>query len=259
VRGLREAKDPLLSQAVDWGAYDVVFNDDQVFSTMQQRIGSVVSRNWTVIAGDENDPRSVKAAERFDLTLKRLPWDRINRKMLMATFYGYAVAEIMWVVRDGLFDFGAIKVRHARRFRYDDQDNLRMLLPGNMQGEVMPERKFWVHSVGAPDDDQPYGLGLAHWLYWPTLFKRNGIRFWNIFLDKFGTPTAKGTYSRGSSRDEVNKLLAALQAIATDSGFVVPEGMAVELLSATRSGVADFHQLCTYMDGAISRWCFRRP
>lgn len=253
VRGLREAKDPKLSTAVDWGAYDVVFNDDQVFSTMQQRIGSVVSRNWSVIAGDENDPRSVKAAKLFDENLKRLPWDKITRKMLMAVFYGYAVAEIMWEVRDGLFAFKTIKVRHARRFRYDDEDNLRMLLPGNMMGEIMPEKKFWVHAVGAADDDQPYGLGLAHWLYWPTLFKRNGIRFWNIFLDKFGTPTAKGTYPRGTSEGDINKLLAALQAMATDSGFVIPDGMAVELLSTAKSGTADFHQLCTYMDSAISK------
>lgn len=253
VRGLREARDPKLSTAVDWGAYDVVFNDDQVYSTMQQRIGAVVSRDWNVIAGDEEDPRSVKAAETFNRTIKRLAWDRITRKKLMASFYGYAVSELMWDVRDGLFDIVDIRVRHARRFRYDDQDRLRMLTPRNLQGEIMPERKFWVHAVGAPDDDQPYGLGLAHWLYWPTLFKRNGIRFWNIFLDKFGTPTAKGTYPRGSSQAEINKLLAALQAIATDTGFVVPDGMAVELLSGARSGVADYHQLCTYMDGAIAK------
>lgn len=253
VKGLREAKDPKLATAVDWGAYDVILNDDQVYATMQQRISAVVSRNWTVVAGDENDPRSVEAAEKFDETLKRVGWDRVTRKMLMATFYGYAVAEIMWEVRDGLFDWARINVRHARRFRYNAEDQLVMLTPTNPQGELMPERKFWVHRVGAADDDQPYGQGLAHWLYWPTLFKRNGIRFWNIFLDKFGTPTAKGTYPRGASREEINKLLAALGAIATDSGFVVPEGVAVELLSATRSGTADYRELCTYMDGAIAK------
>lgn len=253
VKGLREAKDPKLATAVDWGAYDVILNDDQVYATMQQRISAVVSRNWTVVAGDESDPRSVEAAEKFDETLKRIGWDRVTRKMSMATFYGYGVAEIMWEVRDGLFDWARIKVRHARRFRYNAEDQLVMLTPTNPQGELMPERKFWVHRVGAADDDQPYGQGLAHWLYWPTLFKRNGIRFWNIFLDKFGTPTAKGTYPRGASGDEIRKLLGALSAIATDSGFVVPEGVAVELLSATRSGVADFHQLCTYMDGAIAK------
>ncbi|MFY9350072.1 MAG: DUF935 family protein [Sphingobium sp.] len=253
VRGLREAKDPKLSTAVDWGAYDVVFNDDQVKSTMQQRIGAVVARDWNVLAGDDEDPRAAKAAEAFDRTMKRLPWDRITDKMLMATFNGYSVGELMWGYRDGLLDLVGLKVRHARRFRYDDQDRLRMLTPGNMQGEILPERKFWVHSVGAADDDQPYGQGLAHWLYWPTLFKRNGIRFWNIFLDKFGTPTAIGKYPRGASREEQTKLLAALQAIATDSGFIVPEDVAVDLLTAATSGTTDFHTLCLYMDAAISK------
>ncbi len=253
VHGLREAKDPKLASAVDWGAYDVVFNDDQVFSTMQQRIGAVVAKDWNVIAGNDNAPRAEKAAEAFNRTLKALPWDRITRMMLMATFYGYSVAELMWGYRDGLIDIVGIKVRHARRFRYDEENRLRMLTPTNMQGEIMPERKFWVHAVGAADDDQPYGHGLAHWLYWPTLFKRNGIRFWNIFLDKFGTPTAKGTYPRGASKDEQAKLLAALQAIATDSGFIVPEGVAVELLGAARSGTTDFESLCRYMDAAIAK------
>ncbi len=253
VRGLREAKDPKLAMAVDWGAYDVVFNDDQVFSTMQQRIGAVIAKDWNVIAGDDDDARAEKAAEAFDDTLKALPWDRITRKMLMATFYGYSVAELMWGHREGLIDLVGIKVRHARRFRFDDEDRLRMLTPLNMQGEIMPARKFWVHAVGAADDDQPYGHGLAHWLYWPTLFKRNGIRFWNIFLDKFGTPTAKGTYPRGASKDEQAKLLTALQAIATDSGFIVPEGVVVELLGAARSGTADFEVLCRYMDAAIAK------
>ena len=253
VRGLREAKDPKLSTAVDWGAYDIVFNDDQVKSTMQQRIGAVVSRDWNVLAGDDEDPRAAKAAEAFDRTMKRLAWDRVTRMMLMASFYGYSVGELMWGYRDGLLDITGIKVRHARRFRYDDEDRLRMLTPTNMQGEILPERKFWVHSVGAADDDQPYGQGLAHWLYWPTLFKRNGIRFWNIFLDKFGTPTAVGKYPRGATREEQVKLLAALQAIATDSGFIIPDDVAVEMLKGAQSGITDFHTLCLYMDGAISK------
>ena len=253
VRGLREAKDPKLAMAIDWGAYDIVFNDDQVFATMQQRIGAVVAKDWNVIPGDDDDPRAEKAAEAFDDTMKALGWDRTTRKMLMATFNGYSVAELMWGHRNGLIDIMDIKVRHARRFRYDDEGRLRMLTPTNMQGEIMPDRKFWVHAVGAADDDQPYGHGLAHWLYWPTLFKRNGIRFWNIFLDKYGTPTAKGTYPRGASKEEQAKLLTALQAIATDSGFIVPEGVAVELLGAVRSGTADFEALCRYMDAAIAK------
>ena len=40
-------------------------------------------------------------------------------------------------------------------------------------------------------------------------------------------------------------------AIATDAGITIPEGMAIELLEAARSGTADFEKLCRYMDEAI--------
>lgn len=258
IRELHEPKDPKLLQAADWGVYERIRLDDQVKSCMEQRIRAVVSRDWDVLPGDEEDARSVAAGDALKATLERVGWDRVTEKKLWATFYGYSVAEMMWGPVDGLLAWVAtdrcqpIHVRHARRFRVDANHKLRLLTTARPLGEVVPERKFWMTTAGGTDDDTPYGQGLAEWLYWPTLFKRNGVRFWNIFLDKFSVPTAKGTYPRGSSREDIDKLLAALQAIANDSGFVVPEGMAVELLTLAQAG-ADFGAVCRYMDGAIAK------
>lgn len=253
VTGLQQPRDPRISMAIDWGVYDVILEDDQVMSTLQQRIGAVVSRNWNVLPGDENDLRSVEAAEKLNDNLVRLGWDRVTRKMLFATFYGYSVAECLWEVRGGLFQFKDLKVRHARRFRYDDAGNLRLITRVNWNGELLPDLKFWVATAGASDDDEIYGRGLAEWLYWPTLFKRNGLRFWNNFLDKFGAPTAIGKYPAGTPQDQVNNLLAALQAIQTDTGIAIPERMVIELLQVAKSGVADYEQLCRYMDECIAK------
>lgn len=253
ITGLREPKDPRLAGSVDWGVYDRILLDDQVFSTLQQRRGAVVARTWDVVAGDEEDERSAAAAEAFSNTIDRIGWDRITDKMLFATFYGPSVGEIIWEVRDGLIDIGQIKVRHARRFRYDAQGRLRLLTSVGGMGEILPDRKFWVHRVGGTNDDEPYGRGLAEWLYWPTLFKRNGIRFWNIFLDKFGSPTAVGKYRPGTSKGDQERLLEALQAISTDSGITIPEGMVIELLEAARSGTADYGTMVRYMDAAIAK------
>lgn len=252
-QGLQQPRDPRLLGAVDWGVYDRILEDDQVFSTFQQRRRAVVSRNWGVLPGDDSDPRSVAAAEAFDATLKRIGWDRITDRMLFAILNGIAVAEVNWAYRDGLLDFDEIRVRHARRFRFDDKGALRLLTRTGGMGEVMPDRKFWVVTSGGGDDDELYGRGLAEWLYWPTLFKRNGLRFWNVFLDKFGTPTALGKYRPGTPLAQIRQLMGALQAIATDSGIAIPEGMAVELLQAARSGTADFEQLVRYMDEAIAK------
>ena len=66
-----------------------------------------------------------------------------------------------------------------------------------VEGEELPDRKFIIHSVGGKDGS-PYGLGVGHRLFWPVFFKRQGISFWLIFAEKFGTPTAVGKYPGGA-------------------------------------------------------------
>lgn len=252
VQELEQPLDRRLWGVVDWGPYDRVLLDDQVKSCMEQRIRAVVSRDWEVLSGDEGDPRADAAAQALEDAIGRIGWDRITEKMLYATLFGYSVAEMMPAVIDGKWAWERVKVRHARRFRFDQEGKLRLLTTARPMGEVLPERKFWVVTAGGTDDDSIYGRGLAEWLYWPVLFKRNGVRFWNIFLDKYSVPTAKGTYPRGASDNDIAKALEAVQAIATDSGIVVPEGFVIELLEQAKSG-ADFGAVCRYMDGCIAK------
>lgn len=252
VQELEQPRDPRLLQAVDWGVYDRILLDDQVQSCFQQRRAAVTSRAWEVVPGDKT-PAAQAAADALTDDLKRIGFDRVTDKMLYSVFHGYAVAELGWAYIDGRWAWSNIWVRHARRFRYDKNGVLRLITRAQPQGETLPENKFWVLASGASDDDEPYGRGLAEWLYWPTFFKRGGIRSWMIFLDKFGAPTALGKYRPGTPRSEVDKLLGALQAIATDSGIAVPEGMAIELLEAARSGTSSYGEMATYMDGAIAK------
>lgn len=252
VQELEQPRDPRLLQAVDWGVYDRILLDDQVKSTFQQRRAAVTSREWEVVPGDKT-PAAQAAADALTDDLKRIGFDRLTDKMLFSVFHGYAVAELGWAYIDGRWAWSKIWVRHARRFRYDKDGALRLITRGRPQGETLPDNKFWVLTSGASDDDEPYGRGLAEWLYWPTFFKRGGIRSWMIFLDKFGAPTALGKYRPGTPPSEVNKLLGALQAIATDSGIAVPEGMAIELLEAARSGTSSYGEMAGYMDSAIAK------
>jgi phage gp29-like protein len=254
VTDLEQPRDPRLLASQDWGVYDKILMDDQVKSCIEQRIRAVVSAEWDVLPGDEKDPRSVEAAEALKDMLGKIKWDRVSEKMLYAPFHGIAIAELIWYLSEDAkrWDF-RLKVRHARRFRYDKDGQLRLITRATPRGELVDQAKFWVLTSGATNDDEPYGHGLADWLYWPTLFKRNGIRFWNIFLDKFGTPTVKATYRRGTPKEDIKKLVQALRAVATDSGVAIPEGTTIELLQAAKSGTGDFEKIARYMDEAISK------
>lgn len=232
--------------------YEEIRRDDQVKAVFEQRRMAVISKEWEVTPGDDT-PRAKEAADFLEEQLDRISFDRVTEKMLWGTFYGYAVGECLWAVEDNRIVLDAIKVRRSRRFGFAPDFSLRLKTSKQPFGETLPERKFWHFSCGADNDDDPYGLGLAHWLYWPVFFKRNGIKFWLFFLEKFGQPTAKGTYPVNAQREERNRLLQALQAISTDTGITVPEGMQIELLEAARSGTGDYTHLYDRMDAAIAK------
>ncbi len=234
----------------DYSLYREVLRDDHVKAALQQRIDSVIGRPIEVRPG--GDKRIDKQAAAFlQEQIEKLGWDAITQKMLYGVFYGFAVGEAMWGTDGGRVTLDNIKVRDRRRFGFDGAGRLRMRTMQKPDGELLPERKFWHFACGADHDDAPYGLGLAHWLYWPVWLKRNGLRFWAVFLEKFGTPTAVGKFPPGTAPADQTKLLSALRAIQRDSAIIFPEGMQAELLEATRSGSADHAAFVSMMNAAI--------
>lgn len=246
----------MLKGAGDLRIYQEVLRDEQVKACFEQRVRAVVSRPWEVKPGGTKRIDKL-AAEFIDLQCKAIRFDSITEKMLYGVFYGYAVGEALYAVEDGkvVLDTGrgGIKVRDRRRFGFAPDMSLRLKTSDNPLGEILPEKKFWHFATGSDHDDEPYGLGLAHWLYWPVFFKRSGVKFWLVFLEKFGMPTAVGKYPGGTPKTDQDKLLEALQAIQTDSAIIFPEGMSAELLEATRGGTADYTALYDRMDAAIAR------
>lgn len=252
--GLIQSRDSVLMDVLGGNLelYREILRDEQVATAFQQRRLAITSKEWTVDAGGES-ANDKAAAEFVKEQLERIGWDRVTGKMLFGVFYGYAVAELLYdVTPEGKIGWRGIKVRNRQRFSFNAAGDLRLLTRENMiEGEPCDPTYFWSFCTGADNDDEPYGLGLAHWLYWPVLFKRNGIKFWLVFLEKFGMPTPVGTFPAGSSEPDKTKLLDALSAIHTDSAVIIPEGMTAAMLEAARSGTADYDTLCNFMDAAI--------
>lgn len=231
--------------------YDEIERDARAYSALQKRKLAVIARPWDVLPASDAAPDKA-AAEGVKAILQMISFDQLTVDLLDALLKGFSVGEIMWAVKGNLLVVDRIIARDQRRFIFDDQYQLRMLVRENLlRGVELPERKFIVHSFGAKDAS-PYGLGLGNKLFWPVFFKRQDITFWLTFADKFGSPTAVGKYPPGSSGKDQQKLLDALAAIAQDSGVIVPEGMLIELLEAARTGSIDtYEKLARYMDEQI--------
>ena len=243
----------LRNRGGDLQIYEQVFSDPEVKSTFGQRQLAVTKCEWEVAPGGDR-PIDKEAAEFLREQLHKIGWDNITTKMLMGVFFGYAVAEIIYKPEGSRIVIDAIKVRNTRRFRFGKEGDLRLLTMSNMHEGIPAEAPyFWNFCAGAYNDDEPYGLGLAHWLYWPVLFKRNGIKFWLIFLEKFGMPTVVGKYDANALPEEKAKLLQSTRAVQTDSGIIMPKEMELALLEAGRSGTADYKMLQDVMDATIQK------
>jgi phage gp29-like protein len=249
--------------------YDELLRDPQVATCLDKRVSALAGREWKVEAGVEGNALAQQAADLAAAAFNGMRFTQGTRKMLRALLSGVSVGEVMWVIRGNTLMPRVLLSRNPRRFTFtvvktpDEQGqeesggtslDLRMLTRTSpIDGIPIPDRKFVVHRFG-DSYENPWGLGLGHRLFWPVFFKRQGIGFWMSGLDKFSQPTALGHYPVGTTEDQQRLLVEALTAISREAGVAIPEGMAIELLEAKRSGTFDaYESLAMYMDGEITK------
>lgn len=247
--------DPVLrDRGGDPAIYRELLRDDQVGAALEQRFMAVISQEWDVVPGGDS-PADQAAADDLKADLNALEWDRITRQLLHAVHYGYSVGECIWARRGGRVVLDDLRVRPAEHFRRGTDGGIYLTSRTHPRGERMPDRKFLWITHGAEHSHQVYGRGLAHRLYWPVFFKRNGMKYWAIFLEKFSQPTASAAMSRSQLDDPEQRARALdfLEAVQVDSAVLRPDDIPIELIEASRSGTGDYNALRAAMDSAISK------
>jgi len=231
--------------------YDDVDRDGHAGSVLETRYLAVAGCDREITPADDS-ARSVEIADFVDNALKHMNFTQSVFELMQALLYGFYVSEVIWTSKNGAWLPEKLISKHPRRFAFSTDRELRLLTPSNMiDGEPVPDKKFILFTFGSSDN--PYGKGLGQKLWWPVWFKKHGIKYWMIFLEKFGMPTGVGKYPPGTSKEDQEKLLDAIDAIQNETGITVPDNMIIELLEATRQGKVTYETLCEYMDKIISK------
>lgn len=245
--------------------YQDLARDGHAGSVLRKRRQAVVAREWTVDAASD-DPADQRAAMLARAALKRCDFDRACQGLLSAVLTGYAVAEVLWQVADLELEDGtrgrfvvpkAIKPRNARRFRLDQQEQLRLLTwDAPTDGIALPDRKFVLARFWAEENEDPYGRGLGHDLFWPVYFKRNAVALWNALVERHGLPFIYAEYPSGTPEGDRVKLSSAIADLARGGGLTVPQGTLIKFLEAGvgASATGRLHaDLVDAMDAEISK------
>lgn len=259
-----ENPDPVLrteSRGKGLKLYDEVDRDPHAGAVLQTRYLAVVGKEWEVIPADQPGKRGRRAktdrneeiARFVESALSACNFDQARSEMLQGILYGFYVVEVIWTKTDKGVVPGRLRAKHPRRFTFTANRELRLLTPENqVEGVPVPDRKFIVFTYGSSDN--PYGCGLGRRLWWSVWFKKNSIKFWMIFSEKFGQPVTVGMYPAGTSEEDQQRLLDALDALQTDTGVKIPDTMKIAFLEAQRQGsINTYEGLCNYMDRQISK------
>lgn len=243
--------------------------DGHLFAVLQTRKNGVLSCPRKVVPAS-NASRDQEIAAFITRALGRISgFDQSLFNMLDALGKGLSVQEILWEAREGAVLAICLKSRAPGRFLFGDDGSLRLNVysvpPADERedpsqagagqtgfsralfGRPLPHRKFVRFAFGGLYDN-PYGRGLCSRAYWYYFLKKNNLRYWSIYNEKFGTPTALGRYGAGATEEDQQRLQEALENLQAETGVALPETVSVELLEAQRSG-----QASTYRD--LAEWC----
>ncbi|KEQ23421.1 phage head morphogenesis protein [Paenibacillus tyrfis] len=212
--------------------FEEMKTDAHVWAELTKRKSGVLSKDWDVLPASD-DPRDLEIAAFVKETFERLNFDQDMRQMLDAVFSGHNIHELIWTERANRWVIENMKNRPIKHFTFDIDGQLRFLRNlGDLQGEPVPPGKFLtvVHESG--DDHNPYGVALATKCFWAWQFKKHGFKFWAIFMEKYGMPTAIGKYQPGTSQADQDKLLDALVSIVQDAAVAIPANSSVDFVEA---------------------------
>lgn len=221
--------DPVLKAlGKDIKVYQELRADAHVGGCIRRRKAAVKALEW----GLDRDKAKSRVAKSVEAIFADLDLSRIITEMLDAVLYGYQPMEVMWGKVGGYLVPVDIVGKPADWFVYDEENQLRLRTRQSpLKGEELPARKFLVPRQDASYDN-PYGFADLSMVFWPTTFKKGGLKFWVQFTEKYGAPWVIGKHPRSASDAETNLLLDRLEDMVQDAVAVIPDDSSVDIKEA---------------------------
>lgn len=225
--------------------------DAHLDAVKNKRFASITSRAWT-IDGSKGDQKKAKFVEEY---LWNIDLRNVISQMLEAIGFGYAVHEIVWnTVQTDLGTLilpTAIKDRKQEWFKFDSDSKL-LLQTNDGSRREMPKRKFLV-TRNRPTTANPYGNAVYSRCFWPLAFKKGGLKFWMLFVEKYGMPKAIGKVPPTATEKEQQNFLKMLAGLVRDAVAVIPQTGSVELLEAGSTNANPHKAIVDWADQAMSK------
>lgn len=228
--------------------YRELLRDPVVGGHVRRRKASVARLDWRL----EGDGVSDQVRAAVGTWLDGFDTYALVKDILNATLFGYQPLEIIWGRQGGLWLPEKVSAKPQEWFGFDDEGRL-YFIDGGIGGVPLPDYKFLCPAQEAAYDN-PYGTGDLSLVFWPTVFKRGGLKFWAEFTEKYGGSWAVAKEPRSNTAADTEKLLDSLEMLLSNAVATVPDDSSVEIMEPTgrASSVDAFDKLIRYCRSEIA-------
>ena len=237
--------DRLFQKFGNYDIYDKMREDDQIKSVLGIKKNLVLSAGWDIDI-HEDIPLHDEIRDSLLRWLHddaEISFEQSLKEMLTNLDYGVSISEPVWMLHDGNVKLRYIKTRapHSFHIYTDDFGNIRKIVQHTLNnGELIISPNKIIVFPHQMEYGNWYGKSDLASAYRPWWSKDIIIKFWNIYLEKWGAPTALGKYGKNTNQATKEKLDTVMKNIQTSTHILVPEDISIELIEAQKSGNAGF-------------------
>ena len=257
--------------------FDYMLNDDQIAATAQLKKVARLATDMRIHPGgksnkDKRIAEFVRYAlfEHMEITLRSLIYN-----MMTAMDYGYSISEkvLEYIPRgkwEGFVTYKNISPKSPSGFLFDRDEfgNLKKngVVQNTMKGRFnwatlkskmdgmphYPKQKFVIYSHNSRFRN-PYGTSDLRAAYRPWISKDIMIKYWNMYLEKYGAPIPMCEIPAGVDPKLSSKMKDVLASLQMRAAFTYPEGFKPGYMESVRTGAPGFEKSVGLHNGSMSR------
>jgi phage gp29-like protein len=244
--------DPILRKlGMDITVYKDLLSDDQVGSDVIRRKNGVKSLDFQILQGDEASEKEVALCEAALKNLTKSDGKRKNKikdiidQSCNPILWGFSIFEITWEKTNSQTWLPRHIEEKPQEWFYFDEDNVLWFKPVNYSEAFRlddPKYRYkFILLQNSPTYQNPYGDKALSRCFWPVTFKRGGLKFYSVFVEKYGMPHITGKQPRGAGPEAAADLLAKLNRMVQDAVAVIPDDSSVTVEQTGQKASADIY------------------
>lgn len=224
-----------LYQRFSYKVYDDMRTDDQISAILELKKSTIINSGFQI---QSNMPE----AQKFLMDqLEDVDFEQALYQILTGFDYGFSLTEITLGESGWLIGLHSLKTRapHTFEFQQDDSGAVSVVKQyGARGGDIwIPYGKF-IHYIHGPEFDNPYGNSeMNRGVYTAWWSKKAVIKFWNIYLERFGSPMAVGKYDKNlTPQEQIDQFVNVLNNLQAKTSIVLPADLELSFVEATKGG-----------------------